>query len=237
MSYGLEHCFVDKSKNVKKVIAVSFEEVVGKVTPTIENDQRENFHEFLRAYTDIFAKNVYASKDYTFHNLRGLMNNENLAIVSGDKDSCVVIMNRNDYYSKIQEMIDKGIQDKVYEPTTDTTLDDLKLFQSFLYRNFSKYKHYQEMYPSSSQPARLYGTAKTHKCEHLNDINLNDLKFRPIIAQTGTYTYKAAQVIGKYLKPLCSDNKYIIRNTQDFPKLLLDEPPLNENEEYISYNV
>ena len=96
--YGFENFenFVDKNKNVRKLIAVSFEEVAGKVTPTIDNDQREKFHEFLRAYTDIFTKNVYSNKDYTFHNLRKLMNNENLAIVSGDKDSCVVVMNRND---------------------------------------------------------------------------------------------------------------------------------------------
>ena len=137
----------------------------------------------------------------------------------------------------MQQMIDKEIKDKVYEEATDNTLEDLKLFQSFLYRNLSKYEHYKEMYPSSNQPARLYGTAKTHKFEHVNDINLEKLKFRPIIAQTGTYTYKAAQVIANYLKPLCSDNKYIIRNTQDFPKLFLDEPPLNDNEEYVSYDV
>ncbi|XP_066919453.1 uncharacterized protein [Clytia hemisphaerica] len=189
------------------------------------------------AYTDMFTKNVYASKDYTYHNLKRLTNDPNLTIVKGDKDSCVVIMNKADYYAKMQQMIDKGIQDKVYEPSNDTTLDDLKLFQSFLCRNLSKYEHYKDMYPSSSQPARLYGTAKTHKFDNLNDINLENLKFRPIIAQTGTYTYKAAQVIAKYLKPLCSDNKFIIRNTQDFPKLVLDEPKLNENEEYVSYDV
>ena len=50
----------------------------------------ENVHEFPRAYTDVFKKNIYSSEDYTFYNLRGLMNNVNLAIVSGDnKDSCV----------------------------------------------------------------------------------------------------------------------------------------------------
>ena len=39
------------------------------------------------------------------------------------------------------------------------------------------------------------------------------MKFRSIIAQTGTYTCSAAQVILKYLKPLYSWNNYIIRNT------------------------
>ena len=48
----------------------------------------------------------------------------------------------------------------------------------------------------------LYGTAKTHKFDDVNDITVESLKFRPIIAQTGTYIYKAAQVISQYLKPL-----------------------------------
>ena len=39
----------------------------------------------------------------------------------------------------MQEMIDKGIQDAVYAKTEDSSLEDLKSFQYFLYRNFSKY--------------------------------------------------------------------------------------------------
>ena len=71
----------------------------------------------------------------------------------------------------------------------------------------------------------------------IEDITLENLKFRPIIAQSGTYTYNAAQVIADYLKPLCSDNNYIIRNTQEFPKLLQQQDPLLPNEEYVSYDV
>ena len=36
-------------------------------------------------------------------------------------------------------MIDKGIQDAVYAKTEGNSLEDLKRFQYFLYRNFSKY--------------------------------------------------------------------------------------------------
>ena len=93
------------------------------------------------------------------------------------------------------------------------------------------------MLPPSNQPAQLYGTAKTHKFNTTDDITLDELKFRPIIAQTGTYTYKAAQVISQYLKPLCSENLYIIRNTQDFPDMIKNQPPLNKNEELVSYDV
>lgn len=93
------------------------------------------------------------------------------------------------------------------------------------------------MYPSKNQPAQMYGQAKTHKFENMDQITTDKLKFRPIIAQTGTYTYKAAQIIAKYLKPLVSDNPYIINNTQQFPSMLKEQPPLQEDEEYVSYDV
>ena len=37
-------------------------------------------------------------------------------------------------------MIDKVIQERVYAKTEDNTLQDLKRFQDFAYKNFSKYK-------------------------------------------------------------------------------------------------
>ena len=52
-----------------------------------------------------------------------------------------------------------------------------------------------------NKPARLYGTAKTHKYETLEDITVANLKFRPIIDQTGTLMYNAAKVISDYLRP------------------------------------
>ena len=93
------------------------------------------------------------------------------------------------------------------------------------------------MLPKSNQPGQLYGTAKTHKFDNIEDITLENLKFRPMIPQSGTYTYYAGQVIADYLKPFCSDNDYIIRNTQEFPKLLQQQDLLFPNEEYVSYDV
>ena len=93
------------------------------------------------------------------------------------------------------------------------------------------------MVPTLNQPAQLYGLAKTHKFEDINNINPELLKFRPIIAQIGTCTYKAVQVVAKYLQPLISENPYIITNTQHFPDMIKQQPPLKENEEYVSYDV
>ena len=71
------------------------------------------------------------------------------------------------------------------------------------------------MYPRNNQPAILYRTAKTHIFNNINEVKKEKLKFRPIIDQTGTYTYNVAQVISKYLKPL-SRNKHTIGDTQVF---------------------
>ena len=38
------------------------------------------------------------------------------------------------------------------------------------------------MLPSSHQPARFSASAKTHKFDNLSDINVNNLKLLPIIA-------------------------------------------------------
>ena len=134
-------------------------------------------------------------------------------------------------------MVEDGIKNGIYKVAEDNTLKDLKLFKSFLYRNLRKYEHYKEMLPKSNQPGHLYGTVKTHKFTNIDEITIDNLKFRPIIAQTGTYTYNAAQVIAKYLKPLCSRNNYIIRNTQEFPMYLKQQDLLLPDEEYVSYDV
>ena len=61
------------------------------------------------------------------------------------------------------------------------------------------------------------------------------LKFRPIIHQTGTYSYNAAQVTSRYLKPLCKD-KFTKNNTQSFSEDIKNIPPLQEDED-VSYDV
>ena len=135
-------------------------------------------------------------------------------------------------------LVNDWIRDGIYKVTADNTLDDLKTFKSFLYRNFyGKYEHYEKMLPKSNQPGQLYGTAKTPKFSSIEDITLENLKLRPILAQSGTYTYNGAQLIADYLKSLCRDNDYMIRNTQEFPKLLQQQDPLLSNEEYVSYDV
>ena len=66
-------------------------------------------------------------------------------------------------------MINDHIMKGTYVETTGNTLKELSQFQGFLYRNFRNYERYKDMKSDSNQPACLYGTAKTHKFEFLED--------------------------------------------------------------------
>ena len=107
------------------------ETISNSPTKCVEGNKVEDFHEFLRAYTDIFTKNIYATKDFTYNNLKNIINKDKLAIVSGDKDSCVVIMTREDYNDMLEVMLNDGISKSIYARTENTTLRDLKLLKIF----------------------------------------------------------------------------------------------------------
>ena len=119
---GLHYSFVDTNRNIKKHLAANFEYLADKITENLDSHKREDFPEFLRAYVDTITKNVYATTDYTYKHLKGIIKDPNLVVVSGDKESCVVMMNKSDYQNKMQQMINDGIRAGIYKLTVDNTL-------------------------------------------------------------------------------------------------------------------
>ena len=132
LNLGLEYSFIDKNKNIKKFLAANFESIADRITNNLQRDQRENFHEFLRAYVDIFTKRVYTTTGYAYKHLKRIVNDKNLVLVSGDKESCVVLINKTDYQDKLQKVVEDGIKNGIYQVAEDDTLKDMKLFKSFL---------------------------------------------------------------------------------------------------------
>ena len=196
----------------------------------------EEYHKFLREYADIFSSNIYNSKDYTYYDLKSLIKNKDIKVLQGNKDSSIIITDSKNSYEKLETMVNEDIKNGIYKKTTDTTLHDLKLFQDFLWGKFKDYKDYKKMRPISNRPARLYVSAKAHKFNNINDVNLDQLKFRSFMDQTETYAYNAVQVIFHYLKPFCI-NGYNMKDNLQFTQLLKDLPPLKDDEEYVSYDI
>ena len=94
LEHGLKQCFVDNSKYIKKDIAVEFETLCSWLDEDISPDDKENFNEFLRSTTNTFTENVYRTKDSTYNLLKLLQRNKDIVLLSGDKDSSVVILHK-----------------------------------------------------------------------------------------------------------------------------------------------
>ena len=87
----------------------------------------------LPAWLAVLGWSLSAAKWYTYKVLHKLASDPDLVVLSGDKDSSVVIMQRADYVNKLETMIEEGITNGKYMVTEDNTLKDLKSFQDFLY--------------------------------------------------------------------------------------------------------
>ena len=116
-----------------------------------------------------------------YHKSKVIRENRDIVILSGDKDSSIVIMNKKDYKRKIDDMMNEGIQQEKYKETDGNILKEVESFQSFLYKNFKNSPHYRQLLPSSHQPPHFFATSKTQKLENTNDITVDNLKLRPII--------------------------------------------------------
>ena len=115
-------------RNTINNLAANLETIASQSSPFADQTKLEDFHELLRAYTGIFTKNVDVTKDYAYKTLKTLIKSKYLVAISGDKDSCVVILNRSNSDKKLQSMIDQRFTNGTYAPTTDSTLSDLKKF-------------------------------------------------------------------------------------------------------------
>ena len=114
-------------------------------------------------------------------------------LLSGNRDSSVIVMDRIDNNNIIWKIIVHGTKKYIYEETVNSTLIELKNFQDFLYGDLKDYKNYDDMKPVSNQLAKLYDAAKTDKSENLRNITSQKHKCCWNIDQTGTFTCKGAK--------------------------------------------
>ena len=132
--------------------------------------------------------------------LKPLQTNKDIVLLSGDKDSFVVILDISFYKGKIDRLINHGVSKGVYViEENGNTLTELKPLKNCIYRTFKKHEKYKEMRATSSQPAKLFATPGTYKFTDTKQININNLKLCPIMDQTCTHLCYCSKIIAQYL--------------------------------------
>lgn len=84
----MDYFSAEKNKDFRIILAANFESLADTVKDRINHTSLDFFFlEFLRGFTDMFNNKSYTTKNHTNHNIRGLIQNEEIVVVKGDKVS------------------------------------------------------------------------------------------------------------------------------------------------------
>ena len=109
LKYGLHHSFIDKNKFIKRDLSVEFEQLASSVDTFVPPECKGEFHQFLRNTTYQLSNNVCCTRETMCHKTKFIRHNKDIVILSDDKDSSIVIVNKKDYNKKIEHMINDGM--------------------------------------------------------------------------------------------------------------------------------
>ena len=146
--------------------------------------------------------------------IKSLRSNQDILITKPDKGSGVVIINKKDYVSKMESILND--QSKLCRlgpaPDNDNTV---KIESKIQRRLLQMHKDdllptgvYEVIRPTGSQRPRMYGLPKIH---------MKDVPFRPMLSMTGSAPHQLATWLTSVLQPVLSlYSSYCIQDSFSF---------------------
>ena len=141
--------------------------------------------------------------------LKRLKTDENIVILPADKGRVTVVMDKTDYYDKMDTLVnDKQTYEELKRDPTPTLqrklnskLLDLKKTDVF---DIQRYNRLRCRVP---QPPKLYRLPKLHK---------PNIPMRPIVSFCGSPTYELSKYLTTVLKPLTNESRHKLQSTENF---------------------
>ena len=163
-----------------------------------------------------------------FNALKELKKDQDRIILTTDKGVELVVMNRTDYITKSEELLNSSTYRKIPEdPTKKQKARLINILKNIKSEGGLHDESYKKMYPTGAVSPKYYGLPKIHKA---------GIPLRPIISSTGTATYNTAKELARILKPLVGTSSHHVQNTRDFIDQI-KEVRLKDGESIISYDV
>ena len=135
------------------------------------------------------------------HAIKSLRSNESILITKPDKGSGVVILDKSDYVSKMNCILQEKSKFENLGPTNEfdnTAKTEGKIQKRLLQLkkdDLLPAKIYNSIRPIGSQRPRMYGLPKIHK---------KDVPLRPILSMTGSSQHQLAQWLTSVIDPVLS---------------------------------
>ena len=178
---------------------------------------------------DYYLYFVFSSDEFKV--LKNLKNDNSIFIIKPDKENGDVILNREDYWSKMESILSDTNKFKTLnDDPIKTTFKQESTVRRFL-RKLNKSKVisneiFSKLAPTGSRPGILYGLPKVHK---------PNIPLRPIVSSINSHSFNIAKLLVPLFLPI-SVSQYLINDTFSFLQELFEQK-FNNNVVMASFDV
>ena len=140
--------------------------------------------------------------------LSQLKEDKDRVILTVDKGVAMVVMDREEYNNKAQELLNSpAYRSLPRDPTNKIKAQLITKLRKIKKDSNLDEGMYRAMYPTGCVLPKFYGLPKIHKTGN---------PLRPIVSTRGSVAYGVAKVISKVLKSLVGKSPHHIQSTGDF---------------------
>ena len=128
-------------------------------------------------------------------------------LLTVDKGVALVVMNKEDYEKKAEELLSQTTYSKINnDPTTKYKNKLINLLKTIKTQGGINEALYKKLYPTGAGVPKFYGLPKIHKRE---------TPLRPTVSSIGSVSYATSKELARILKPLVGRSPYHVHNNQD----------------------
>ena len=207
LSYGLKHSVTPKRIPTEAIVS-SVEAVLSRQRELSESAKDNIRSRIASTIQSASLPDSNLTKD-ELQALKRLKTDENIVILPADKGRVTVVMDKTDYYDKMDALVNDKQTYQVLkrDPTPalqrklNSKLPDLKKTDAI---DIQRYNRLRCRVP---QPPKLYGLPKLHK---------PNIPMRPIVSFCGSPTYQLSKYLTTVLKPLTDESRHKLQSTENF---------------------
>ena len=207
LSYGLKHSVTPKRIPTETIVS-SVEAILSRQRELSESAKDNIRSRIASTIQSASLPDSNLTKDER-QALKRLKTDENIVILPADKGRVTVVMDKTDYYDKMDALVNDKQTYQVLkrDPTPalqrklNSKLLDLKKTDAI---DIQRYNRLRCRVP---QPPKLYGLPKLHK---------PNIPMRPIVSFCGSPTYQLSKYLTTVLKPLTDESRHKLQSTENF---------------------
>ncbi|KAL9969279.1 hypothetical protein ACROYT_G021476 [Oculina patagonica] len=207
LSYGLKHSVTPKRIPTETIVS-SVEAVMSRQRDLSEPAKDNIRSRIASTIQSASIPNSNLTKDEQ-QALKRLKTDDNIVILPADKGRVTVVMDKTDYYDKMDALVnDKQIYEVLKRDPTPALQRKLnnKLLTLKKTDAFDNQRYYR-LRCSVPQPPKLYGLPKLHK---------PGIPMRPIVSFCGSPTYQLSKYLTTILQPLTDESRRKLQSTENF---------------------